>query len=1546
MIHVAANLLLENIALRKSAVQSGGNSLANLAVDGSFHSHLCSTTANMTDPWWSVDLLRQTIVTHVYVTTCGTLADFIIGLTDTPVNASHPPSHYTLCANYSRELPVGTSILTCQPTSVSGRFLFIRRIRAPAAVLTLSEVQVYSVLSPLPGGRLTWYSDISTDPSLLGPDSCSEFHPGHVFSSDLGERKHIAAVHMRVNPDGNCADIQHGGADTDGVYTIYPSDQPLQVYCDLTTDGGGWTVFQRRIDGSVDFYRDWNDYKNGFGSTNGEFWLGNDNIHSLTTSGKQVLRIDLETFDGETRFAEYSGFSVDDGRNYYTLRFDAYLQVSSTAVPKTRITMNMQILLIPVQMRFKRLGALCNITVAATDDDPRQKTPRDLPETSYRVCSVVPSKCTGLARCNLTDVYGRYVFIKATPETKCKLCEVEVYLFPVPNMALNKMTFSKMTAQYSTPGFAVDGNVSTFAFLDCVDAYPWWAVDLCGHYQVAEVFLVMKKLNNLTNYDVGVTSTPPADKPPTTLAGDEYHSCGVIDNTLPEYTTICFPCQSAGRYVFVMLMTTSNTGAAIHELEVYVQLPISLVNIACNMAADQSSSTPEGGAMLAVDGNTSAIWWHKTCSYTDREQNPWWRVDLAYVYNVWHVVVTHFEQHLLRDFAIWMSIDYTAVPPGDGSICARYSSPPWQVGVSHVTCVQPPVPARYVSLIAHGSNTVLVLCEVQVFGSLNNALDDTYIRMLQKAQNVSWRHHVTNQNLYASLKRITTIVIQLSLRLAGHVMRHDEAAKKVLLWKPDGPRRGVTCPPIKKSEAEKYNDTCTSYKKFYNDTCEMSCELGYNLTSSDGVHKCTENGTWSNNVTCEHVTCHALPPDPHGKYSNATCTAQKTFYKESCQLECDLGYVVNGNPVQTCRLNGNWSSDIHCIGGPGRGDPGRGGPGRGGLDEATRDEAARDEATRDEATRDEAARDDVFRARAQLKRHNSIDKDKAIFLNEDLTAKQVSLAYKTNRLCPEVNDTVHARLVSGNDPFVPNTVLQYVCNEGYELTDGHLELSCQKDGMWSWKAPNCTGIKCPVSVFPNNTEVESGDLSAHVYNSTITYRCAEGHDLMFGDLSRTCQSSKTWSGQAPTCKVVYCGPPAPVANAHATMTGEAYLANITYECKPGFRPEPDGDWTRQCQADKRWSGTAPLCRPCVAVRDIDVETLCEAPTAVANTSLTTDGVRVNDTATYTCLAGHRLRAGNLTKVCNDSGQWQNDDPQCIEVHCGPPLKVVYANYWMSGGDTVGGKVMYTCIHGYERRSGSGFSSCPLNGEWTTPTLVCEEVTCGMPEPVKHAVMTTSYVRRDCVADYRCDVGYVGDTRKSRCTVDGQWTPVSLNCSRVRCGETGEGEGTIVTDQTGDSYEATVTIECRYGHHRVTGSHMRTCLGGGTWSGKTLVCAQTTCVTPANVIGALVSIGNVTVRAKVSYRAQNTYSHVGGDLVRTCREDGLWTGEQPVFQEITCPAIQSDEDSKVKFFTDGVVVGSHVTYSCVAGYRLSAGDATCACLVSGKWSCGPPTCTRE
>ena len=92
----------------------------------------------------------------------------------------------------------------------------------------------------------------------------------------------------------------------------------------MTTAGGGWTIFQRRIDGSVDFYRGWQDYKIGFGNLDREFWLGLDKMHRMTTNAKNVLRVDMEDISGKTAFAEYNSFGVTSERNKYRLSLGTY----------------------------------------------------------------------------------------------------------------------------------------------------------------------------------------------------------------------------------------------------------------------------------------------------------------------------------------------------------------------------------------------------------------------------------------------------------------------------------------------------------------------------------------------------------------------------------------------------------------------------------------------------------------------------------------------------------------------------------------------------------------------------------------------------------------------------------------------------------------------------------------------------------------------------------------------------------------------------------------------------------------------------------------------------------------------------------------------------------------------------------------------------------------------------------------------------------------------------------------------------------------------
>lgn len=107
-----------------------------------------------------------------------------------------------------------------------------------------------------------------------------------------------------------------------GVYQIQVpeySQQPWVVSCDENTQDGGWIVIMRRMDGSIKFYRDWKDYKQGFGNVNGEFFMGLDKIHALTKDRDQELLIEMENWAGVKKFVKYDQFVIDNEEKLYTL---------------------------------------------------------------------------------------------------------------------------------------------------------------------------------------------------------------------------------------------------------------------------------------------------------------------------------------------------------------------------------------------------------------------------------------------------------------------------------------------------------------------------------------------------------------------------------------------------------------------------------------------------------------------------------------------------------------------------------------------------------------------------------------------------------------------------------------------------------------------------------------------------------------------------------------------------------------------------------------------------------------------------------------------------------------------------------------------------------------------------------------------------------------------------------------------------------------------------------------------------------------------------
>uniref|UniRef100_A0A674A414 Fucolectin tachylectin-4 pentraxin-1 domain-containing protein n=1 Tax=Salmo trutta TaxID=8032 RepID=A0A674A414_SALTR len=281
------------------------------------------------------------------------------------------------------------------------------------------------------------------------------------------------------------------------------------------------------------------------------------------------------------------------------------------------------------------------------------------------------------------------------------------------NVALKGVANQSSLHEYGQAQNAIDGNrESDFFKLLCThtehETNPWWRVDLLDMYRVTAVIITNRGdccPERLDGAEIRIGNSLENN-------GINNPRCVVISN-IPAGQTNTFQCnEMEGRYV-VVLIPGQDKVLTLCELEVY---GTTAVNVALKGVANQSSLHGDGQAHNAIDGNRESNYYKRSCTHTEWETNPWWRVDLLDVYRVTAVNITN------RGDCCPERLDGAEIRIGN-SLENNGTNNPRCVVISNIPAGETntfqcnEMEGRYVVVLIPGQNKILTLCELEVYGT-------------------------------------------------------------------------------------------------------------------------------------------------------------------------------------------------------------------------------------------------------------------------------------------------------------------------------------------------------------------------------------------------------------------------------------------------------------------------------------------------------------------------------------------------------------------------------------------------------------------------------------------------------------------------------------------------------------------------------------------------------------------------------------------------------------------------------------------------------------
>ncbi|XP_051750797.1 sushi domain-containing protein 1 isoform X3 [Ctenopharyngodon idella] len=449
--------------------------------------------------------------------------------------------------------------------------------------------------------------------------------------------------------------------------------------------------------------------------------------------------------------------------------------------------------------------------------------------------------------------------------------------------------------------------------------------------------------------------------------------------------------------------------------------------------------------------------------------------------------------------------------------------------------------------------------------------------------------------------------------------------------------------------------------------------------------------------------------------------------------------------------------------------------------------------------------------------------------------------------------------VCGEGGLCQNTEGDFTCScqTGYTVQDGSEPFNPNRDAAY------CKMIDCgsPPSV------LHAEQLSSTIthYNSELQYGCREGFQWKRGQNSSVCGLDGKWHGPSLVCEEVDCGEPHVIPQSKMVWNNVSRMGSLAlYVCDPQFY-NSGRENVSVCTAHGTWS------RPDFQCEEIQ----CGSPPVLPHSVLFWNGVsKIGSVALYNCVTGyHSLDTGNVS-VCKTDGQWSNPDYSCEEIVCGePPILPLTVQIW-NGRVTFNSTVTYHCKQGYYPKQGHNISVCAENGYWTKPTLLCEEVNCGIPPSLPLSVMIwRGDTKVGSSVSYKCIEGFhnvkEGDT--SVCDSEGIWSRPDFLCQEVDCGVPISLPHSVVLWNNSSSLGSVALYVCEAGYRTVGEGNVSVCNSNAKWSKVNMRC-EAHCGPAPEVPHAEVAWDNIT--AVIHRCAEGHYRHSGSNI-SICDITGKW-----------------------------------------------------------------------